>query len=122
MLKLRSPDNVTMHCIVLYTLYLYTARSFILLILTVTARCSAGLGLGSPLLQGPQPPQPLLAAELLVLDDAHDLLQVAPGLAVPGVRHGAAQPPQLTPSTTTLATGLPPADQRSAAWAAFCRT
>ena len=88
MLKLRNPTNVTMHCIKLYTLYLYTARSFILLILTVIGRCS-GLGLGSPLLQGPQPPQPLLAAELLVLDDAHDLLQVAPGLAVPGVRHGA---------------------------------
>ena len=73
----------------LYTLYLYTARSFIL-ILTVIARCS---GLGSPLLQGPHPPQPLLSAELLVLDDAHDLLQVAPGLAVPGVRHGAGPRP-----------------------------
>ena len=89
MSKLRHPDNVTMHCIVLYTLYLYTARSFIL-ILTVIARCS---GLGSPLLQGPHPPQPLLSAELLVLDDAHDLLQVAPGLAVPGVRHRAGPRP-----------------------------
>ena len=76
----------------LYTLYLYTARSFIL-ILTVIARCSRLADLGSPLLQGPHPPQPLLSAELLVLDDAHDLLQVAPGLAVPGVRHRAGPRP-----------------------------
>ena len=83
-------ESLSFYNLYLYTVYLYTARSFILIltVITVAARCS-GLGLGSPLLQGPQPPQPLLAAELLVLDDAHDLLQVAPGLAVPGVRHGA---------------------------------